>query len=77
MQNWSLKHSNYFHGIFFSTAKLYLKKKNTCNRKCCRPFLGFEATNLFAADVAFIERVIYNFPDARRGLVVEKVISVV
>ncbi|KAL1832756.1 hypothetical protein ACET3Z_002407 [Daucus carota] len=42
--------------------------------KCCRPFLGFEATNLFAADVAFIERVIYNFPDARRGLVVEKII---
>ncbi|KAK1380072.1 Protease Do-like 14-like protein [Heracleum sosnowskyi] len=39
-----------------------------------RPFLGFEATHLFAADLGLIDRVIHNFPDARRGLVVEKVI---
>lgn len=49
--------------------------QNTCSRKYCRPFLGFEAMSLFAADIGLIERVIHNFPDAHKGLVVEKVIS--
>ncbi|XP_074375435.1 putative protease Do-like 14 [Apium graveolens] len=42
--------------------------------KFCRPFLGFEAMSLFAADIGLIERVIHNFPDAHKGLVVEKIV---
>ncbi|KAK1380068.1 Protease Do-like 14-like protein [Heracleum sosnowskyi] len=41
--------------------------------KCCRPFLGLEATNLVAADLGLIARVIHNFPDAYKGLLVEKI----
>ncbi|XP_074375653.1 putative protease Do-like 14 isoform X7 [Apium graveolens] len=41
--------------------------------KCCRPFLGLEAKNLIAADLGLIARVIHNFPDAYKGLVVKKI----
>ncbi|KAK1400618.1 hypothetical protein POM88_000223 [Heracleum sosnowskyi] len=43
-------------------------------RKCRRPFLGFEAASLFAADIGLMERVIHSFPDAPKGLVIEKIV---
>ncbi|KAK1362810.1 Protease Do-like 14-like protein [Heracleum sosnowskyi] len=42
--------------------------------KYCRPSLGFEAMNMYAADVDIIERVIMKFPSVCKGVIVERVI---
>ncbi|KAL1823496.1 hypothetical protein ACET3Z_010274 [Daucus carota] len=46
----------------------------TCNRKCCRPVLGLEATNLNAADLGIIARVIPESPADLAGIHVNDVI---
>lgn len=40
----------------------------------CRPALGIEATNLYAADVCIIERLMLKFPSMCKGVFVEKVV---
>ncbi|KAK1362920.1 hypothetical protein POM88_038481 [Heracleum sosnowskyi] len=40
-----------------------------------RPFLGMEATNLYAADVDIVERLIRKFPSICEGVIIEKVMK--
>ncbi|KAI8021670.1 putative protease Do-like 14 [Camellia lanceoleosa] len=41
----------------------------------CRPWLGMEMTNLYAASVDKLERIIQKFPNIVKGVLVEKVIK--
>ncbi|KAK1362922.1 Trypsin-like peptidase domain protein [Heracleum sosnowskyi] len=40
-----------------------------------RPFLGMEATNLYAADVDIVERLIRKFPSICEGVIIQKVMK--
>ncbi|CAL5340073.1 unnamed protein product [Camellia sinensis] len=44
-------------------------------RNFCRPWLGMEMTNLYAASVDKLERIIQKFPNIVKGVLVEKVIK--
>lgn len=39
-----------------------------------RPWLGMEVTNLYAADLEILERIISKFPEVMEGIIVEEVI---
>ncbi|KAL8118662.1 hypothetical protein AgCh_016253 [Apium graveolens] len=40
----------------------------------CRPSLGIEATNLYAADICIMERLMLKFPSVCKGVFIEKVV---
>ncbi|XP_047263454.1 putative protease Do-like 14 isoform X5 [Capsicum annuum] len=42
-------------------------------RKTRRPWLGMEVTNLYAAPIEILERIIQKFPDVLKGVIVEEV----
>ncbi|KAH7852448.1 hypothetical protein Vadar_024907 [Vaccinium darrowii] len=44
-------------------------------RKFCRPWLGMEMTNLYAASVGMLERIIRKFPNISKGVLVKEVCS--
>ena len=41
--------------------------------KFCRPWIGVEATNLYAAEVEELEHIVLNNPNVSRGVFVEAV----
>ncbi|KAK9664944.1 hypothetical protein RND81_14G078900 [Saponaria officinalis] len=43
------------------------------HRELRHPYLGFDATNFYVADVNLIERVIRNFPNISQGVIVKTV----
>ncbi|TMX03178.1 hypothetical protein EJD97_017848 [Solanum chilense] len=44
------------------------------HRQSRRPWLGMEVTNLYAARVRILERIISKFPDVLKGVIVEEVL---
>ncbi|OVA14637.1 hypothetical protein BVC80_1815g42 [Macleaya cordata] len=44
-------------------------------RRFCRPWLGMVMTNLYAASVGKLEKIIQKFPKIFKGVIVEKVIQ--
>lgn len=40
-----------------------------------RPWLGMEVTNLYAADVDILEKIVQKFPNVFKGVIVEEVSS--
>lgn len=66
----------HYPGTPFMPVNISLKwwKYYKQHRKYCRPSLGVEATNMYAADVDVIERVIMKFPSVCKGVIVERVI---
>lgn len=44
-------------------------------RQSRRPWLGMEVTNLYAARLRILERIISKFPDVLKGVIVEEVCS--
>ncbi|KAM7473630.1 hypothetical protein LguiB_020873 [Lonicera macranthoides] len=42
-------------------------------RTFCRPWLGMEATNLYAASLGYMEKIIQKFPNIFKGVIVEQV----
>lgn len=44
-------------------------------RRFCRPRLGMEMTNLYAASVDKLEKIVQKFPNIFKGVIVEEVCS--
>jgi len=47
------------------------------HRTYCRPWLGMQATNLYAARLGKLENIIHKFPNVFKGVIVEEVFMIV